>query len=121
LPRLKNAFALLRSRLIAPDRSAMARSSSPLASQPLARLKCAIERFFPRSAPASMIAVQAAMPSSGAVSLVAQRCHSAESGCAHAADACANSRANARQRTNAIARVCRQSRRRNNGGNAALL
>jgi hypothetical protein len=65
------------------------------------------------------------MPSSGAASLLAQRCHSVESGCAHAADACASSQASARQRVNGdagnIPRVWRQSRRRNNGGNAPLL
>jgi hypothetical protein len=41
-----------------------------LASQPLARLKCAIARFVPRSVPDSMMVEQAAMTSSGAVSLL---------------------------------------------------
>src|SRR5947209_2563694 len=78
----------------------MARSGSPFASQPFARLKRAMERFLPRSVPSSMIAEQAAMPSSGSASLLAQRCHSGLSGCA--GSGCASSgresRATVRQR-----------------------
>src|SRR5262245_35889127 len=81
---------------MAADRSATARSSSPLANQPLARLKCAFARLRPRASPDSMIAVQAVIPASGATSLLAQSGHSAASratagGAARTAAACAAS------------------------------
>src|ERR1051325_3954323 len=68
---------------MAAEKSAIARSSSRLATQPLARLKCAMPRFSALVAADPMIAVQAAMPSSGAVSLFAQRCHSVSAAAGH--------------------------------------